>query len=98
MKRSPAPYNQRAPHPTIVCPDPMSTGIRTPAKGHVAGDPHIPMRTVINPYSVRRKIIIKIRDIQTSRDIIVWLFVIFFLRGYPFFLNREINKTARSKN
>jgi hypothetical protein len=98
MKRSPAPNNPRAPHPTIVCPDPMSAGIRTPAVGHVAGDPHIPIWTIIDPYSVRRKIIIKIRNIQTWRDIIIWFFVIFCFWADTFFLKRDINKTACSKN
>jgi hypothetical protein len=98
MKRSPAPYNPRAPHPAIVCPDPISAGIRTPAVGHVAGDPHIPIRTRIDPHSMRRKIIIKIRNIQTWGDIIIWCFVIFFPWGDTFFLKRDINKTACSKN
>jgi hypothetical protein len=98
MKRSPAPINPRAPHPAIVCPDPMSAGIRTPAVGHVARDPHIPIWTIRDPYSVRRKIIIKIRNIQTWRDIIIWCFVIFFPWGDTFFLKRDINKTACSKN
>jgi hypothetical protein len=95
MKRSPAPNNPRAPHPAIVCPNPMSAGIRTPAEGHVMRDPHIPVRTMIYPYSVRRKIIIKIRNIQTSRDIFVWLFVIFFLWGYTFVWNRDVNKMIK---
>jgi hypothetical protein len=77
----------------------MSTGIRTPSVGHIAGDPYIPIRPIIDPYSVGSKVIIKIRNIQTWRDLIVGLFVIFLRRGWPFFLlNRDIDKTARSKD
>jgi len=99
MKGSPAPYDTRAPHPAIVCPDPMSTGIRTPSVGHIAGNPHIRVRWIIDPYSMRGKRIIKIRNIRTWRDIIVRWFVIFLPRRWTLFLLiRHIDKTAGSKN
>jgi hypothetical protein len=95
MKRCPAPGNQRTPGPAIICPNPLAACVWAPAAIHVGRNPHILVDRMIDPYSIRRKVIVKIRYVHHSRwlrDSLHWIFL--YRRRNIFDWSRKINVTA----
>ena len=58
-----APFLVRDPSPAVFRPDPAAVAIGPPAVAHMPGDPYVSVGIVIDPVSVGRQAVIKIRSI-----------------------------------
>jgi hypothetical protein len=94
MEWDPTPIKTGCPCPAVVGPYPVTVGIRPPSIPVYSGQPDISVWRVINPISIRRKIIIEISGVPIIHVIIRFFIISLIPIGIFIIGNRDINQAA----